>query len=464
MAPAQPAPASRIMIILDALKKNPADGGAWDSKKVHQVFLENDANQSLRSTERWLEAAKWLPAPLKMSELVDEEHRSLKALVVDSLQERMKRKRMSSWILQLHDGELGPVISVNDGRLSRQWLLLEHPLDSEPSDTEVRQALAKLAANKTVMVWPQGNALAFMRRWGAERGGHTIDVNEATRIESALTAFHQPKALSGAAVIGVNSADGGSASGASSSLGSMPSAGSVPSSDADAISVQVPGISAGGSLSHLDRLEAESIHIIREVVAQAENPVMLYSIGKDSSVMLHLARKAFYPSPPPFPLMHVDTRWKFQAMYDFRDHMARESGMDLIVHINPEGAAQDINPFDHGSALHTDVMKPKGLSKRWINTSLMSPSAVRVVTKKKVAQRNGSFPFATRVTVGIQKTNAQNCGICTTAIKNQARAFAYFRCLIGRNLISGNTFIESRSRSPRCILRRSGPWLNATVC
>ena len=117
----------------------------------------------------------------------------------------------------------------------------------------------------------------------------------------------------------------------------------------------------GEHLTHLDRLEAESMHIIREVMAEAENPVMLYSVGKDSSVMLHLARKAFYPSPPPFPLLHVDTRWKFQAMYDFRDHMAQESGMDLLVHINPEGVEKNINPLDHGSALHTDVMKTQSL-------------------------------------------------------------------------------------------------------
>jgi sulfate adenylyltransferase subunit 2 len=112
---------------------------------------------------------------------------------------------------------------------------------------------------------------------------------------------------------------------------------------------------------HLARLEAESIHIIREAVAEAENPVMLYSVGKDSSVMLQLARKAFYPSRPPFPLLHVDTRWKFQEMYLFRDYMARESGMDLLVHINPDAIARDINPFDHGSALHTDITKTEGL-------------------------------------------------------------------------------------------------------
>ena len=114
-------------------------------------------------------------------------------------------------------------------------------------------------------------------------------------------------------------------------------------------------------LTHLQRLEAESIYILREVVAECEKPVMLYSIGKDSAVMLHLARKAFYPAKPPFPLLHVDTTWKFRAMYEFRDRMARELGVDLIVHINPDGLAQGINPFTHGSQVHTDVMKTQGL-------------------------------------------------------------------------------------------------------
>lgn len=114
------------------------------------------------------------------------------------------------------------------------------------------------------------------------------------------------------------------------------------------------------TLTHLERLEAESIHILREVVAEAEKPVMLYSVGKDSAVMLHLARKAFYPSPPPFPLLHVDTTWKFQAMYELRDRMARESGMELLVYQNPEAKARGINPFDHGP-LHTDMWKTEGL-------------------------------------------------------------------------------------------------------
>src|SRR3954447_19840569 len=111
------------------------------------------------------------------------------------------------------------------------------------------------------------------------------------------------------------------------------------------------------SLSHLQRLEAESIHIIREVVAEAENPVLLYSIGKDSSVMLHLALKAFHPGRPPFPLLHVDTTWKFCDMVKFRDATAKKFGLELIVYVNREGLARGINPFDSGSVLYTNVMK-----------------------------------------------------------------------------------------------------------
>lgn len=114
-------------------------------------------------------------------------------------------------------------------------------------------------------------------------------------------------------------------------------------------------------LTHLQQLEAESIQIFREVAAEFDNPVMLYSIGKDSSVLLHLARKAFYPGKIPFPLLHVDTRWKFREMIEFRDKVAKQYGFDLLVHINPEGIAMDMNPFTYGSSKHTDVMKTQGL-------------------------------------------------------------------------------------------------------
>jgi sulfate adenylyltransferase subunit 2 len=121
------------------------------------------------------------------------------------------------------------------------------------------------------------------------------------------------------------------------------------------------GVVKPASLTHLQVLESESIHIMREAIAESERPVMLYSVGKDSAVMLHLARKAFHPAPPPFPLLHVDTTWKFRAMYEMRDRMAEESGMELLVHRNPECIERGINPFDHGSSVHTDMWKTEGL-------------------------------------------------------------------------------------------------------
>ena len=120
-------------------------------------------------------------------------------------------------------------------------------------------------------------------------------------------------------------------------------------------------VPAAAALTHLQRLEAESIHILREVVAECERPVMLYSVGKDSAVMLQLAVKAFYPAPPPFPLLHVDTTWKFRAMYEFRDRVVQQLGMQLLVHVNPEGLRLGVNPFTHGSQLYTDVMKTQAL-------------------------------------------------------------------------------------------------------
>ena len=150
------------------------------------------------------------------------------------------------------------------------------------------------------------------------------------------------------------------------------------------------------TLTHLQRLEAEAIHIMREVVAEADNPVMLYSVGKDSAVMLHLARKAFFPAPPPFPLLHVDTTWKFQAMYELRDKMARESGMELLVHQNAEAAARGINPFDHGP-LHTDMWKTEGLKQaldKWQFDAAFG-GARRDEEKSRAKERIFSFRTAT---------------------------------------------------------------------
>ena len=149
------------------------------------------------------------------------------------------------------------------------------------------------------------------------------------------------------------------------------------------------------TLTHLQRLEAESIQIMREVVATAENPVMLYSVGKDSACMLHLAKKAFYPAPPPFPLLHVDTTWKFRAMYDLRDKAAQDAGMDLVVHHNPEAMEQGINPFDHGS-LHTDMWKTEGLKQALTkyNFDVAFGGARRDEEKSRAKERVFSFRSA----------------------------------------------------------------------
>jgi sulfate adenylyltransferase subunit 2 len=149
-------------------------------------------------------------------------------------------------------------------------------------------------------------------------------------------------------------------------------------------------------LTHLQRLEAESIHIIREVVATCDNPVMLYSIGKDSSVMLHLAMKAFYPAKPPFPLLHVDTTWKFKEMIAFRDETARAHGLELLVHVNADGIAAGINPFVHGSAIHTDVMKTQALKQaldKWRFDAALG-GARRDEEKSRAKERIFSFRSA----------------------------------------------------------------------
>ena len=148
---------------------------------------------------------------------------------------------------------------------------------------------------------------------------------------------------------------------------------------------------------HLAQLEAQSIYILREAVAEAQNPAMLYSMGKDSAVMLHLARKAFFPSPLPMPLLHVDTRWKFQDMYRFRDAVAASSGVRMVVHTNPEAVAKDINPFDHGSALHTDITKTEGLKQALDQHrfDVLMGGARRDEEKSRAKERVFSFRSAT---------------------------------------------------------------------
>ncbi len=201
--------------------------------------------------------------------------------------------------------------------------------------------------------------------------------------------------------------------------------------------------------SHLRRLEAESIFIMREVAATAERPVMLYSIGKDSSVMLHLALKAFYPAPPPFPFLHIDTTWKFREMIRFRDEAARKHRLDLRVHTNKDGLSRGINPFEHGSALYTQVMKTEALKQALSEGryDVAFGGARRDEEKSRAKER--VFSFRSAATAGTRRTSGPNSGRSTTRASAPASRSASFRCPTGPSSISGNTSSPSRSRSCR---------------
>ena len=215
-------------------------------------------------------------------------------------------------------------------------------------------------------------------------------------------------------------------------------------------------------LSHLQALEAESIHIIREAVAESENPVLLYSIGKDSSVLLHLALKAFHPAKPPFPLLHVNTTWKFRDMIAFRDRRASELGVRLIGHVNQEGLARGIDPISHPD-LHTDVMKTQGLRQALDHYGFDATlgGARRDEERSRAKERVVSLRNAN--TAGIRGASVPNPGGSTTGASARARVCGCFRCPIGPSSMCGSKSIRNASRWCRCISRRPGPWFAAAA-
>ncbi len=281
----------------------------WDTEHAFRHLQQLGRAESKRTAERLLHTLGMLPAELAAELLRDDRDRPPVPAILSWEIERARARRTLVLFVQLHrlPGG-GECLHANDSRGTRYWV----PLDEDVlSSAALQHALQTLHAHigKPLAIFPHGRITALLRELPPE----------------------QAFCIHWLAYYPVLEQDG---------------------------SVRK---STGTHTPHLRRLEAESIHILREAVAEAENPAMLYSIGKDSSVMLHLARKAFYPAPPPFPLLHVDTRWKFREMYLLRDWMARESGMELLVHVNPEAIEKNINPFDHGSALHTDITKTEGL-------------------------------------------------------------------------------------------------------
>ena len=289
----------------------------WDPHKLHEM-----TGVSLRTVERALNDRDVLPELIKPDHVIDDDGIQLKSLVRSELEAESKKKRLPSLVIQQHRSQWGWVLMANDGRGARKWIWCAQ----EPDTDCFLKFLNALfwAYKKKLLIWPHAEVTTIARQIVCEIGKHDVDLANGGSARLALTAYPDQR------------------------------------KNVELVREERRR-DENMDMTHLDRLEAESIHIIREVIAESENPVMLYSIGKDSSVMLRLAEKAFYPSPPPFPLMHVDTRWKFQAMYEVRDRISAETGMELIVHVNPEGVEKNINPFDHGSALHTDIMKTQGL-------------------------------------------------------------------------------------------------------
>jgi sulfate adenylyltransferase subunit 2 len=318
----------------------------WDTEAAFEHLQSLGEADTKRTAERRLNTLSLLPQELTPELMRDEHDRATNRLVLEWSIEQARKRRDRVLFIQLYPLPSGkPCLHANDARGARYWVPI-----SSLNDQSIKQALTDLQRHigKPISVFPHGSLVAHLRHTPS-----TSNINLCVHTYRPVL----PAGLS----LNAN---------AKPNLAPSP---------------------------HLKRLEAESIHIIREAVAEAQNPVMMYSIGKDSGVMLHLARKAFYPAPPPFPLLHIDTRWKFQEMYLFRDFMARESGMDLLVHTNPEAIEKNINPFDHGSALHTDITKTEGLKQALdhYKFDVVFGGARRDEEKSRAKERVFSFRTAT---------------------------------------------------------------------
>ena len=219
----------------------------------------------------------------------------------------------------------------------------------------------------------------------------------------------------------------------------------------------------GGNLNHLDRLESESIHIIREVVAEFRNPVLLYSIGKDSAVLLHLAMKAFAPGKLPFPLLHVDTQWKFREMIEYRDAIAKRLDLDMRVHTNPDGAGK-IGPFSHGSQVHTDIMKTAALKQSLDKYGFDAAFGGARRDEEKSRAKERVLSFRSKAHRWDPKNQRPELWNLYNPRVLPGRVSGRFRCRTGLSWISGSISTGKIFRWYRCILRRSVRWLSGTAC
>ena len=304
------------------LKDKSGDIIPWDTAQVQKKTKIISNKGTLRAAERLIEKSNLLPNTIKLKNVYDEKNKSLKYEVINNQILISKKKRHSIYIIQLSKikNDLY-VMMANDGRSGRKWFWIDK---KKLSILFIKKCIVALVkdANKNVCFVPIGDIVSYFKKLDQKNVDQVIAEYKSSLGIFPITAYQEY-------LIEHDS--------------------------------KINLISKKNEKSHLDYLESESIHIIREVLSEAENPVMLYSIGKDSAVMLHLALKAFYPSIPPFPLLHVDTGWKFQMMYEFRNQVTRKTGMELLVHKNQDGIDMNINPFDSGSKKHTEIMKTEAL-------------------------------------------------------------------------------------------------------
>lgn len=313
----------------------------WSTETAFEHLKAIGEVDTKRTAERRLHDLGIWPAELDIDSLKDEQGQSANAILVSWVVDRARAKRKLVLMAQLHrlsGAAVKTVLHVNDTRGARYWL----PLEGSISQTAASQALAKISQfiRKPITVFASGELVELLR--GGQFDG---------AVEFPETVY------------------------------------------APRLSIDMTPEPIAELTPHLKRLEDESIHIIREAAAEADNPVLLHSIGKDSAVMLHLTRKAFYPATPPFPIMHVDTRWKFREMYLFRDKIAEISRMELIVYTNPEAVSKNINPFDHGTSLYVDITKVDGLKQALdkYKFDVMFGGARRDEEKSRAKERIFSF-------------------------------------------------------------------------
>ena len=293
----------------------------WDIKSFYEYCVSKGYKKSKRTFEREMLELGFYPTVT-----FDSQSDSLRRIVFKAWQDISIKKRYLTLNSSISFFKKNSYIFYEDNRGKKYW----HHISELSNDSLVNSInlLAK-KINKNSIIWPSSDLINTCQLIVDNHGSEHMINNSKLNVILPVTCFK--KVLTKDNLVQTNHYNSSS---------------NEITSD---------------SLTHLEKIESEAIHIIRETVAEAENPVMLYSVGKDSAVMLHLAKKAFHPAPPPFPLMHVDTGWKFDEMYQFRDLMAKDAGMNLIVHKNLEGESQNINPFEHGSEIHTDIMKTQAL-------------------------------------------------------------------------------------------------------